>query len=236
VTLEQLLHLVQRAERCALLPAEAARLRVGLHQLQDRADEAPRIQVQLNEARRALQIVLEGQALTTPAATQATDARCPSCEHEARFHDSGGRCWFTVEQGVPERDAVCSCQLRPPSLEDREGYHAPDDRWTLLNTSADIRPDPDTSIRTVSGRVLRGPVIDESGRPVTSTDTVHPDGGQDTVRPDTPPADTPGHPSGGVRVEYRATVPRHLLGAAVAEALGAIERETKGREPGEGEA
>ncbi|WP_158678685.1 hypothetical protein [Streptomyces sulphureus] len=36
-------------------------------------------------------------------------------------------------------------------------------------------------------------------------------------------ADTSGQ---GVRVEYRARVPRHLLGAALAEALAAIARET----------
>ncbi|MGW3445622.1 hypothetical protein [Streptomyces sp. NPDC001076] len=34
-------------------------------------------------------------------------------------------------------------------------------------------------------------------------------------------------PRKGVRVEYRATVPRHLLGAAIAEAFGIIERETQ---------
>ncbi|WP_406321775.1 hypothetical protein [Streptomyces sp. NBC_00519] len=34
-------------------------------------------------------------------------------------------------------------------------------------------------------------------------------------------------PRKGVRIEYRATVPRHLLGAAIAEAFGIIERETQ---------
>lgn len=42
---------------------------------------------------------------------RATD-RCGSCEHETRYHDVDGRCWFTVQQGVADRDAVCACQLR----------------------------------------------------------------------------------------------------------------------------
>ncbi|MGI5461083.1 hypothetical protein ACQEWB_49620 [Streptomyces sp. CA-249302] len=36
-----------------------------------------------------------------------------------------------------------------------------------------------------------------------------------------------GPPHKGVRIEYRATVPRHLLGAAIAEAFEIIERETR---------
>ncbi|MER6425305.1 hypothetical protein [Streptomyces sp. NPDC001137] len=36
-----------------------------------------------------------------------------------------------------------------------------------------------------------------------------------------------GPPRKGVRIEYRATVPRHLLGAAIAEAFAIIERETR---------
>ncbi|MWA08813.1 DUF1653 domain-containing protein [Streptomyces sp. BA2] len=48
--------------------------------------------------------------LDGPASVGAV--RCGSCEHETRYHDVDGRCWFTVEQGVPERDSVCACQLR----------------------------------------------------------------------------------------------------------------------------
>jgi hypothetical protein len=47
-----------------------------------------------------------------PAPADRAAVRCGSCEHEARYHDVDGRCWFTVEHGVPERDAVCACQLR----------------------------------------------------------------------------------------------------------------------------
>lgn len=47
-----------------------------------------------------------------PAPADRAAVRCSSCEHEAQYHDVDGRCWFTVEQGVFERDAVCSCQLR----------------------------------------------------------------------------------------------------------------------------
>ncbi|WP_019061755.1 hypothetical protein [Streptomyces prunicolor] len=34
-------------------------------------------------------------------------------------------------------------------------------------------------------------------------------------------------PRDGVRIEYRATVPRHLLGAAIAEAFDIIHQETQ---------
>ena len=54
-------------------------------------------------------------AARQPATQQQTDRaaeRCTSCEHEAQYHDNGGRCWFTVEWGVPGRDLVCACQLR----------------------------------------------------------------------------------------------------------------------------
>jgi hypothetical protein len=50
-----------------------------------------------------------------PAPVDRAAARCSSCEHETRYHDVDDRCWFTVEQGVFERDAVCSCQLRQPA-------------------------------------------------------------------------------------------------------------------------
>ncbi|MFJ2206001.1 hypothetical protein [Streptomyces microflavus] len=50
----------------------------------------------------------------------------------------------------------------------------------------------------------------------TSADTIR-------TRPDTDPADA----SGGFRFAYRARVPRHLMGAAFAEALDLIARETR---------
>ncbi|MEC3995217.1 hypothetical protein VSR01_17410 [Actinacidiphila sp. DG2A-62] len=51
----------------------------------------------------------------------------------------------------------------------------------------------------------------------------------DTVRtrPDSECPDTPG----GVRVEYRARVPRHLMGAAFAEGLAAVAAELHPPEP-----
>lgn len=42
-----------------------------------------------------------------PAAGQA---RCPSCEHEPRYHSDPAGCWFTVLDGKPDRDAVCGCR------------------------------------------------------------------------------------------------------------------------------
>lgn len=38
--------------------------------------------------------------------------RCPSCDHEAQFHDSDGRCWFTCASGLPETNLVCPCKVR----------------------------------------------------------------------------------------------------------------------------
>lgn len=60
----------------------------------------------------------EHPAVGQPAEAQATD-RCSSCEHGFDIHDVDGRCWFTVEQGVPERDLVCSCKLRRMAEEAR---------------------------------------------------------------------------------------------------------------------
>lgn len=74
----------------------------------------------------------------------------------------------------------------------------------------------------------------DNGRPDNAPDTRRtPDGAVRTpgyepspTRPDTirtPPADTPL----GVRIEYRAAVPRRLVAAAFAEALELIARETR---------
>jgi len=38
--------------------------------------------------------------------------RCDSCEHGMYMHDVDGRCWFTVSDGVPEKDSVCACLRR----------------------------------------------------------------------------------------------------------------------------
>lgn len=38
--------------------------------------------------------------------------RCDSCEHHVQMHDVDGRCWFVVDQGVPEMNAVCACLVR----------------------------------------------------------------------------------------------------------------------------
>jgi hypothetical protein len=75
------------------------------------------------------------------------------------------------------------------------------------------RPDADGGhVRTP---FIVGETVDCGPLP-TSTDTAR-------TRPDTDVPDT----SGGVRVEYRARVPRHLMGAAFAEALDLIARETR---------
>lgn len=57
--------------------------------------------------------LLRARADATQQAERRLEAvRCSSCEHEARYHDVDGRCWFTVEQGAPGRDSVCACLLR----------------------------------------------------------------------------------------------------------------------------
>lgn len=61
-------------------------------------------------------------AVGQPAKAQDADrasARCSSCEHGLDIHDADGRCWFTVQQGVPDRDLVCSCKLRRMAEEAR---------------------------------------------------------------------------------------------------------------------
>ncbi|MFE3033075.1 hypothetical protein ACFXKY_15695 [Streptomyces canus] len=45
--------------------------------------------------------------------------------------------------------------------------------------------------------------------------------------PARPRVDEDPPPHKGVRIEYRTSVPRHLLGAAIAEAFGIIESETQ---------
>ena len=46
--------------------------------------------------------------------TPATEAqRCPSCDHEAKYHAADdGRCWFTVDHGLPGSNLVCPCAPR----------------------------------------------------------------------------------------------------------------------------
>jgi hypothetical protein len=54
----------------------------------------------------------EDPAILARLCELADQARCPSCQHEKDIHDTDGRCWFTVEQGVPDRDLVCPCKIR----------------------------------------------------------------------------------------------------------------------------
>jgi len=59
----------------------------------------------------AILAVLGPPAAGLDASQPATD-RCTSCEHSQRYHDADGRCWFTVEYGLPGRDLVCPCKIR----------------------------------------------------------------------------------------------------------------------------
>lgn len=44
-------------------------------------------------------------------------ARCESCDHKAKYHDSEGQCWFTVQHGKPGSNLVCPCIPRKPDEE-----------------------------------------------------------------------------------------------------------------------
>ncbi|MFF4900513.1 hypothetical protein [Streptomyces sp. NPDC001068] len=83
-----------------------------------------------------------------------------------------------------------------------------------------MNTNPSTDTPDASGTVVRGVIVGASGADTgpasTSTDTV----------PGQPDTDTPDTPDTGVRIEYRARVPRRLLGAALLEAFAAIHRET----------
>lgn len=91
------------------------------------------------------------------------------------------------------------------------GAPAPDTPGQSDRTAEDDRPATGGLVRTVP---LVGEVVD-CGPLATRPDAV-------PTCPDSGPSDT----DTGVRVEYRATVPRHMVGHALAEALGAIARET----------
>ncbi|MBB4984981.1 hypothetical protein [Streptomyces nymphaeiformis] len=60
-----------------------------------------------------------GLSDTQPAVDRVI-VRCTSCEHQDQYHDADGRCWFTVEHGVPERDLVCPCKRRRLTVEEDE--------------------------------------------------------------------------------------------------------------------
>ncbi len=48
-------------------------------------------------------------------ASLAALARCPSCEHQARYHQPEG-CWYTVTAGTIDQNSVCPCAANwPPS-------------------------------------------------------------------------------------------------------------------------
>lgn len=83
--------------------------------------------------------------------------RCPSCDHQ-RAHHSEGRCWFTVDHGLPDSNLVCPCARTRPD---------------------DVRTDrPDTSGRA------RKPVL---GKPATRADAVRtPEPDAASGRPDAP--------------------------------------------------
>ncbi|MEU9033816.1 hypothetical protein AB0D45_02710 [Streptomyces sp. NPDC048352] len=132
------------------------------------------------------------------------------------------RCRYHGERLDPDhyswgREACCDTGT--PSLLRRRALAALDQ---LTAPPPDTGPDTSTDTVPASGGIVRTPVLAgetvDCGPLPTSTDSVRT--GEDTDTEDT------GH---GVRIQYRARVPRHLVGDAVAEALGIIARETAPR-------
>ncbi|MEU0275946.1 hypothetical protein [Streptomyces sp. NPDC006307] len=129
------------------------------------------------------------------------------------------RCRYHGERLDPDhyswaREACCDTGT--PSLRRRRALAALDQ---LTAPPPDTSPDTSTDTVPASGGIVRTPVLAgetvDCGPVPTSTASVRT--GEDTDTGDT---------EQGVRIEYRARVPRHLLGDAVAEALGIITRET----------
>jgi hypothetical protein len=156
-----------------------------------------------------------------PAGTTDQEPRrinCPqSCEIPAAVP--------TIARALAELPATCpqhgsTCMERrflpcPTGMQAR--YRQQAELALLVLTTGPA--DPDTTADTPpdrSAEIVRGDVVGEPA----------PDRGPLPTRPDTvrtpPDADTP---DTGVRVEYRARVPRGMLPTAVAEAFGIIARE-----------
>lgn len=94
-------------------------------------------------------------------------ARCSSCDHQAKFHDTDGRCWFTVDHGIPGSNLVCPCA---PARED-----------TPAQPETAPEAERIVAYRSPGGRVLRclthapRELIGTDFHPVTAADL--PDGG-----------------------------------------------------------
>ncbi|MCY0957682.1 hypothetical protein [Streptomyces sp. H27-H5] len=93
-------------------------------------------------------------------------------------------------------------------------------------TSADTRRTPPGALPSPVRRTPRTPDTPDTGRTPPDTDTPR--------TPDTSRARADTDTGQGVRIEYRARVPRHQLGAAVAEAFAHIARETRQHSPDTG--
>lgn len=112
------------------------------------------------------------------------------------------------------------CDTGAPARRRRLAEEAVQRLTAALDVPVDNRPDTSADTADACGGVVQtGALYGESldcGLLPTRADAVR-------TSKDTDTADN----GQGVRIEYRATVPRHMLGAAVIEALGVIARETK---------
>ncbi|MBT2492349.1 hypothetical protein J7E96_28335 [Streptomyces sp. ISL-96] len=158
-------------------------------------------------------------------AVEAVVDRIPYAERHLRraLEQLPERCRYHGDRLDPDhfswgREACCDTGT--PSLRRRRALAALDQLTAMPpETPGDTGPDTSTDTVSASGGVLRtlldvGESVDCGPLP-TSTDTVRTPGDTDTE-----------DIGQGVRIEYRASVPRHMLGAAVAEAFGIIARET----------
>ncbi|MFG2404216.1 hypothetical protein ACGFR8_07730 [Streptomyces brevispora] len=158
-------------------------------------------------------------------AAESVTRRIPHAAHRIReaLEQLPEQCRYHRDRLDPDhlsRGREACCDTGVPSRRRRVALDALDG---LTAPPPDTCPDtgPDT-VSARGGALRTGVLVGESpdcGPLPTSTDTAR-----------TPPDTDTGQ---GVRVEYRATVPRYLLGAALAEALGAIDDATRTPPPGD---
>ncbi|NED31044.1 hypothetical protein [Streptomyces sp. SID8499] len=97
-----------RADRAAVL-REAANIAESLRQFEPAF--GPRKDAQISENIGIVRVADELRRMADEA-QQTEPVRCPSCDHEAKYHDVDARCWFAVECGMPESNLVCPCAAR----------------------------------------------------------------------------------------------------------------------------
>ena len=141
-------------------------------------------------------------AAALPAIRQALAALPARCRYHGERLERDRPSW-----GGPE-----CCDTGAPALLRRQAEAS---LKALTLAIAAVPDSVSTDTGHATGGIVRTPPVDDTRphgcAPLTSPDKVR-----------TPPTGRGPDTPGGVRVEYRARVPRHLLGAALAEAADAI--------------